>query len=515
MTKNNKIENFSIFRKLQKQCKNWKERSIKNSKKILAQEKRIRDLLKSRLNWRTKYYAEKAITNELKQTLKVLEENQERRYEKVTNHSYCLEIILFTIWLRSSSSISLEGVRRVINVFNKVFDFDFPIPCKNSIRNWEKKHSLHRLDSVKAKVEGEWTIIVDESIAIGEEKILLILGVPLSNYKFGDAVNFTDIKVLEVLISKSWKSKEISEVLNGLKSAGYNIKYVVSDGCCTLKSAIKSSELTQVPDCTHVFGNILKNEFKDLATYQSFDKACNLLHKQTNIGADAVIAPAKYRSKGKFLNLYPKANWAKKMLTIMELPLSERAEILTQSMQNKLAFITDYKPLIQRLHLQCEITNKLSKILKNNGLSKQSVYICRTVIAEKYAKKMCLIIAQESAQEQIQLSFQLTTDTFWQKIEAYLSQGLELLKKIDLPRIICTSDIIESMFGKYKARVKKGNSSITDDCLNITNFTQNFSRAETKKAMEETKIIDITNWRKKNCKDSLRAKKQKMFEKVG
>ena len=48
------------------------------------------------------------------------------------------------------------------------------------------------------------------------------------------------------------------------------------------------------------------------------------------------------------------------------------------------------------------------------------------------------------------------------------------------------------MFGKYKARVKKGNSSITDDCLNITNFTQNFSRAETKKAMEETKIIDIT-----------------------
>jgi hypothetical protein len=71
------------------------------------------------------------------------------------------------------------------------------------------------------------------------------------------------------------------------------------------------------------------------------------------------------------------------------------------------------------------------------------------------------------------------------------------------------------MFGKYKARVKKGNSSITDDCLNITNFTQNFSRAETKKAMEETKIIDITNWRKKNCKDSLRAKKQKMFEKVG
>ena len=115
----------------------------------------------------------------------------------------------------------------------------------------------------------------------------------------------------------------------------------------------------------------------------------------------------------------------------------------------------------------------------------------------------------------IQSNFELKTDNLGQKIEAYFIEGLALLKKLDLPRIICTSDIIESMFGKYKGRVRKGSLSVTDDCLNIANFTEGFSRIETKKAMEEVKIVDIIKWRKENCKDSLRAKKQKMYKSLG
>lgn len=123
--------------------------------------------------------------------------------------------------------------------------------------------------------------------------------------------------------------------------------------------------------------------------------------------------------------------------------------------------------------------------------------------------------------KECKIKFELKKDTFYIKIKQYSLEELALLQTFDVSRIICTSDIIESMFGKYKERSKKGSSTVTDDYLNIANFTENFSRAETKKAMpapksrwETVKIVDIVKWRKQNCKDSLRAKKQKLYKNV-
>lgn len=502
MTKNNKKKNSHLLENISKQYEKWKFKAVTRSKIISEYKKRIIELIKSRDVWRNKYNKEKQLSTLLK---KELLESRMMPYEKVANHSYPLEIILFVIWLRSSSSISLEGVRKVLEVLNQVFDFSYKIPCRETIRNWERKHSFHRLEAIKESVSGEWAIIIDESITIGEEKILLVLGVPLSLYGFDGAVKFMDVRVLKISISKSWKSEEISSVLTDLKSIGYEIKYVVSDACNALKSGIKKSDLTRVADCTHFFGNILKQEYEKLEEYTSFNKACNLLKKQTNLGADAVISPPKNRIKGKFLNLWERAKWSKSTLDLMELPVVQRDKKLTGSMQGKLGFIMDYKPLIERLVTQCETINKLHKVLKGKGLSIEAAGKCREILFNNYAQEMKQIIP----------NFDLAKDTFWQKIEAYLKDGLILLEQLDLPKIICSSDIIESMFGKYKARVKKGTSSVTDDCLNIANFVGSFSRKETKEAMETIKIIDINNWRKENCKFGLRAKKQKLYKKAG
>ena len=47
---------------------------------------------------------------------------------------------------------------------------------------------------------------------------------------------------------------------------------------------------------------------------------------------------------------------------------------------------------------------------------------------------------------------------------------LALLQTFDVSTIICTSDIIESMFGKYKERAKRSGSTVTDDCINMANL---------------------------------------------
>ena len=170
MTKNNKKKNSHLLENISKQYEKWKFKAVTRSKIISEYKKRIIELIKSRDVWRNKYNKEKQLSTLLK---KELLESRMMPYEKVANHSYPLEIILFVIWLRSSSSISLEGVRKVLEVLNQVFDFSYKIPCRETIRNWERKHSFHRLEAIKESVSGEWAIIIDESITIGEEKILI------------------------------------------------------------------------------------------------------------------------------------------------------------------------------------------------------------------------------------------------------------------------------------------------------------------------------------------------------
>jgi hypothetical protein len=144
MTKPNKTENFHLMCKIQKQYENWKLKAVTYNKKICVLSKRLMEVIKSRDKWRAKYYDERAAHNQLK---KEMAERENSPFEKVANHSYPLEIILFSIWLRGSSSISLGGLKKVLEVFNRVFDFNYEIPCRETIRTWEKKHSFHRLNA--------------------------------------------------------------------------------------------------------------------------------------------------------------------------------------------------------------------------------------------------------------------------------------------------------------------------------------------------------------------------------
>ena len=66
-------------------------------------------------------------------------------------------------------------------------------PSYSSIRYWEQKMSYYRLSTVSADSGQEWVLIIDESIAIGREKLLLFLGVDLGAYCFGQPLCFADV----------------------------------------------------------------------------------------------------------------------------------------------------------------------------------------------------------------------------------------------------------------------------------------------------------------------------------
>ncbi|WP_445736301.1 hypothetical protein [Mariniflexile sp.] len=83
-------------------------------------------------------------------------------------------------------------------------------------------------------------------------------------------------------------------------------------------------------------------------------------------------------------------------------------------------------------------------------------------------------------------------------------------------QVVCSSDIIESCFGKYKEVVKLNKTiGVSDICLSISCLTNNGEIKELKTALENIKNKDVKKWSDKNVGESLFKKEQLFIKKKG
>jgi len=99
-------------------------------------------------------------------------------------------------------------------------------------------------------------------------------------------------------------------------------------------------------------------------------------------------------------------------------------------------------------------------------------------------------------------------------VNDFLAELLTLMP--DNKKIICTSDIIESAFGKYKNYINNNPMvGITDLSLTMAAFTCKLKDNEIKEAMETVKVIDLKQWSIKNIGETNLQRRKKVLQKVG
>ena len=478
--------------KLEIKLRNWQSKAKQRRKEVEALRKRLAEVKAGRENWKSKYKAQKLANSTLKKLL--VKRSSSKRVEKEQglkprHHSYPIWVIRFCMLIRQNGNVSLRGCQAVLKIVCMQFAIEQAIPTKTSIQNWEKKLGYYHLTD-QPTPNGTWVLILDESISIGQDKLLLILGVNVSTYEFGEALNFGDTKLLFLGIAKSWTAVKISEQLEVIKASGLSIAYGVSDGGTNLVKSLKVSKIDRVEDCTHSIGNLLKKQYNKSEAFQAFSKQCGIFKRQVQLSQYAVYAPPKQRTKGRFLNIRELAKWAYKTLMLVS-KQPEDNSMMDEVLKGKLQWLEDYQQLVVELQAQCVLMDKIFQIIKSKGLS-------------QLTKEQCVQILEQSK----------CNEFFKQGVEAYLEKNI-LLQKEDVP-LLCCSDIIESYFGKYKNQVaKNGRALITDACLVIGNYSQNFDDRQIKKAMEEVKIIDLVEWKKKNIPISFMQRKDKVFKNTG
>jgi hypothetical protein len=393
----------------------WKTKATERSQIIRQQKRRILELEQSRDLWKHKY-KEKRTEGEF-----ICFDSK-----KAKHHQYSLLVILWVIQMQNYGQMSLRSCRHCVCSLYLVLNLSGRVPSHGSIRNWLCKHGIHRLkessNSTKKKV-----LYVDESIVLGGEKILLILGISSDKIPLEGSVSHQDVEVLHVSSEKEWKAESIVPILTKIDKNG-GISYIVSDQGCNLTKAYKLCQYVHIEDCTHILANFLRKIYEQDATFEAFRKLIGELRKKWFLSKEnSKYMPPSMRGKLRFANIFTCVDWAKEQL--------DNWINLDESITNCLFFLKDNQRFIEELIEQSKIFKMVCSMLKNKGFSQE----------QKTA------IFKELSLETVHKNVSIFTENIFEYLENLLQKSINLGDK----SILCSSDIIESFFGKFKQKINR------------------------------------------------------------
>jgi len=369
---------------------------------------------------------------------------------------------------------------------NISFDLNLRVPSHVTVLNWVKKQGIANFREKDFFNNEKWILIIDESIQFGNKKLLAILAVPASKQSLGRALTYKDLVPVVLKTSESWKANDIESEIKSCIDVN-QILYALSDNGNNLKSTYNQLGLKHIEDVGHKFSWIIKETLEKQDDFESYTKHLSGMRARLSMSKFAHIIPPNQRIVSRFMNLTPLFNWGSKMINLLD------NNQLSEDEREKVAFVNDYRELIYHTNLLLGTLNKIQQLLKNKGFNKETM------------NQSIKLLENHNDERSIKVR---------EKVCKYFYETYQKMGK--QTTILCSSDIIESCFGKYKSIVKANKTvGITDLCLCISCLMGETNFEQTKQSMTKIKTAQIKDWKDKNIGMTLYQKRNTLYKKTG
>jgi hypothetical protein len=410
--------------------------------------------------------------------------------KQISRHTYSDLVVKLAVELYLFTNCGFRKVSDLLSYLNDFFGLGLErIPCANSIENWVKKsgYSIYH-QSPAAFSDKEYAEIVDESMMLGSEKMLLTLGVAAD--KIGDnALQHSDIKVLNISVADKWNSETVKESLEETeKKVGHRPLYSVSDNDSKLRKAFRELGYTWIRDIGHTMARLIEQVYGEEKDFKEFSKNLSAVKVREVMRSSSYLLPPRQRTIARFMNLFPIIQWSVKIYNNFSKLSDEEAQ--------NFKFVQESFPLVEELEQIFNCVNDILKEAKNEGFSKRN-------IAGYIRKIRDSLTHQGERVQRVKMS-----------LCAYLKEEKE---KLPTSKSIwhCSSDVIESMFGVYKYRRSRNHlNGITPYVLVIPVMAAAGHKTEPSKIdfkgnLETVFMKDLTQWKEDKLTENLVIKRQK------
>ena len=399
----------------------------------------------------------------------------------------CVRLVVF-------DNCSLRGAAAVTGEF-ATFHGLKP-PSHVSIQNWVLKCGVERLTGCVER-RRDWVLILDHTVEFGTQKCLLVLGLPLEKFRRnGCRVSHADVTGIGTVVGDKMNAAKVTETLKRLTAAAGAPVQIVTDHGSDIKKGVEDfiATLPVKPvytyDITHKTAVILKRLLKDDAAWERFVRNCvdaKRLVLQTEMGH---LAPPKPSDKARWLNLDAYATWAEALAVhIASVRRDPSRHEEAERLGTFFGWLDGFLPELARWGMIVKVLQAAKDEVKANGLDKGG--------KARFVKGLEKLaggggIAQEVIEELLR---------FFEEQTAPLPDGNKWLG---------TSDIIESVFGKYKRFSQRSSiKGVGKMILTIPVFTGSLTMTKLGQAMETVRGNEVTKWVNDNLGVSLFAKRRR------
>jgi hypothetical protein len=414
--------------------------------------------------------------------------------DKDTRRTLCVVLVLDGV-------ISFRSVPRILRTlvsFGYISAQSW-VPHFSSVINWVLRLGLSRLKAVTAQAP-RWIAIMDCSIDIGVQKALVVLRVNLDAlYRRQGALTFADVQCVGLKISPVWNGETVQQTLTEIFERTGRPVGILKDGGTDLNKGVtlwREANLAKqtwvIDDIGHIVANALKAEFSGLKAFEQFLEVVSRGSSRIRQTVLAILMPPKIRSKGRFQSIGRVADWAEKMLTMISGAGRAAEHSVTTQLRRAFEGLSAHRAFIERFQLECRIASLVMQLLKNQGLN-QATY--------RKAKELTGRLPERSILRR--------------RVEDWLDRHLRIQSRLGMGQqaLVVSTDIIESLFGKFKACVQRSPlAEMTGMVLAIPALCGSVAAADIESALRQVSHQELREWTKAHVPPTMQQFRRKTFD---
>lgn len=411
------------------------------------------------------------------------------------NYTYSLEVIDRYIKLVLSFALSMNSASKVLHL---MFNLK-RTPSINSGKSWMLKLGYYNLTK-KQIIADDWIYMIDHSIQLGKEKLLLILGIRAKDLPKNRALRYEDTEIIDLQPVKTSTGKIVYEqVKEVFKKTGVP-RAIVSDKGSDINLGVKKIQeenpnTVHIYDLKHKIALIIKKILEADNEWSEFKLFANFVAKKLQNTVIAGYRPPKQKEKARYMNIEGLVRWGDKILIQYE--------------------------ILQQKQTKTEEEIKLEAIIKDIAKFKQSIasWVEMVLVFELIEKFMNIHNLQNDSYEKFhELHGHILSKIKTAKARGFATQVLSFIKEQQKvcnknERLLHSSQLIESLFGKLKSLEKEqSKSSFTSLILSIGAVVTKTTSDVLKKALETVNVNMINEWSNEKIGTTIQAQRKKLYK---
>ena len=366
---------------------------------------------------------------------------------------------------------SLRGAAAAMALFVAEGWATFAVPCFSTIRSWLLRLGHYNLTRPLDKTKS-WLWLIDHTIQIGTQKILVILGCPLDEVPFGErALQLSDLQLVALVpMEKSNGALVETELENAALRTGVPRQIVSDQGSDLLKGIADYKELrpriAHVPDVAHYGANLLEHAWDQQPRWQQFIKELQDTSSKLRQTKSAYLLAPRLRAKARFMNVAAQLQFAGRVLKHLDgnTPHAKALEYY--------GWLMEYRDDLAVWQHEHSLVHTTTDLVRVQGLHTETLALLESTWGVIGSRDSTVRIAER-------LRAYVTTYAPTQPGERY----------------VASTEILESSFGKLKhLERQQSQDGMTGLMLAVGAIVGTCTATDLREALDATPQKKVDNW---------------------